>query len=141
MPGVRGRSGGRNKKSLQAHLLTGSYRPDRHGALALVPEPGSVAPTADRHPAPPGLSAESQALWEATLDAFEGWTPLELSLFLLALEQLDLARQCRERIDAEGIVLGEKRGSRKAHPLLKVERGATMSVLALFRQLNLGTAR
>ncbi len=33
MAGVKGRSGGRNRKSIKLHRLDGTYRRDRHGSL------------------------------------------------------------------------------------------------------------
>jgi len=36
MPGVKGRSGGSNKKSAIEHMSNGTYRQDRHGAKNLI---------------------------------------------------------------------------------------------------------
>ncbi|MBQ2262731.1 MAG: hypothetical protein II336_15335 [Loktanella sp.] len=48
MPGVKGRSGGGNKKSIEQHQLEGSYRADRH-ANVLVPEKNRVRVEPQQH--------------------------------------------------------------------------------------------
>jgi hypothetical protein len=45
MAGAKGRSGGRNKKSIRDHLLAGSYRRDRHGPLPENVLPMPTTPT------------------------------------------------------------------------------------------------
>jgi phage terminase small subunit len=58
MPGVKGRSGGRNAKTVAQHTLTGTYRRDRHGDRR-NPEPPAGAP--DR---PPDLQGAAAAEWD-----------------------------------------------------------------------------
>jgi len=58
MPGVKGRSGGRNAKTVAAHTLTGTYRRDRHGDRR-NPEPPVGAP--DR---PRDLRGAAAAEWD-----------------------------------------------------------------------------
>src|SRR5262245_60683423 len=58
MPGVKGRSGGRNAKTIAQHTLTGTYRRDRHGDRR-NPEPPPGAP--DR---PPDLTGAAAAEWD-----------------------------------------------------------------------------
>ena len=43
MAGVPGRSGGHNRKSIEAHLLSGTFRKDRHGAPPVEAPPLSPA--------------------------------------------------------------------------------------------------
>jgi hypothetical protein len=133
MAGARGRSGGWNKKSVEEHLATGTFRRDRHaGALAL-------ATAAHRDPDEratrrllSGLSRSSQALARRLLSEFEGWTPADLVPLRLALEALDRVAECRERVAAEGLTVEEC-----PHPLLRVERHAATFATAVFRQLGL----
>jgi P27 family predicted phage terminase small subunit len=58
MPGIRGQhSGGRNRKSAQAHELAGTYRRDRHGDGESITAPAGV-------PTPPvELEGEALAEW------------------------------------------------------------------------------
>lgn len=56
MPGVKGRSGGHNRKSRALHVVLGTYRPSRHAVDA--PEPPSGAPGA-----PGTLKGEAGAEW------------------------------------------------------------------------------
>jgi P27 family predicted phage terminase small subunit len=86
------------------------------------------------------LSPPSSALWRALLSDYEGWGKADLVLLELALRAHDQAAQCQRRIAREGITLRGKRGSVRAHPLLRVERQAVASAAAIFRQLNLGGA-
>ena len=64
MPGTAN-SGGRNAKSAQMHVLTGTFRGDRHGS-GPAPEPPKGRPT------PPGtLKGEALAEWERMVDRLE----------------------------------------------------------------------
>src|SRR4249920_972250 len=56
MPGVKGRSGGQNRKARQMHVLQGTFRPDRHGADN--PDPPAGAPEV-----PAELTGEALAEW------------------------------------------------------------------------------
>jgi hypothetical protein len=47
LAGVPGRSGGANRLSVEAHLLRGSYRRDRHATLTEAPPPARLS-AADR---------------------------------------------------------------------------------------------
>jgi P27 family predicted phage terminase small subunit len=57
MAGVKGRSGGRNRKSTQLHVLKGTFRQDRHGD-GVTPEPPKGDPTPPRP-----LTGEAKAEW------------------------------------------------------------------------------
>jgi len=58
MAGVKGRSGGRNRKSTQLHVIRGTFRQDRHGD-GVTSEPPKGEPTA-----PKPLGREAKAEWE-----------------------------------------------------------------------------
>lgn len=61
MPGVKGRSGGHNKKSIADLQAAGTFRPDRHGGLE-----DPVAPVG--HPEPPKtLKGDARAEWDRLL--------------------------------------------------------------------------
>jgi hypothetical protein len=94
MAGKPGRSG-RRMKTLANHVLTGTYRPDRHGLLP-----------ADLIPAPPptgaiplsilaGLTGRGRAFVKAYWRAVGGWTPATLVLLREAgmlVDALETAR-------------------------------------------------
>jgi P27 family predicted phage terminase small subunit len=139
MSGTKGRSGGHNRKSAEIHILEGTYRGDRHGPLALVADPARV-PAGGCPAPPPGLGGDSRALWNQLMAEYDGWSAADLMLLQLGLEQLDRTSACRSRIAQEGILVRGPRGGLKPHPLLRVERDAGATVLAVFRQLGLPAA-
>jgi P27 family predicted phage terminase small subunit len=61
MAGVPGRSGGRNKKSIQEHRLRGTYKPSRHddrvATASAIPLPSSLQ-------APAHLTGDAKAFWQ-----------------------------------------------------------------------------
>lgn len=62
MAGVKGRSGGRNRKSTQLHIIAGTFRQDRHGD-GETPEP----PKGDPKPPLP-LAGEAKAEWDRMVE-------------------------------------------------------------------------
>jgi len=62
MPGVKGRSGGRNKLSAGAHVIKGTFRRDRHGDDS-TPEPPKGRPEP-----PMALSGTAKAEWNRMVD-------------------------------------------------------------------------
>lgn len=58
MAGVKGRSGGRNARTTQEHVLRGSFRDDRHGG-ATTPEPPKGIPDP-----PKPLDGDALAEWD-----------------------------------------------------------------------------
>ena len=63
MAGVKGRSGGRNAKTLREHQLDGTIRPDRHGDGHACPDPPLGDP-----PKPDYLEGEALAEWDRTVE-------------------------------------------------------------------------
>lgn len=59
MPGVKGRSGGQNRKSRQLHVVQGTFRPHRHPDDDDAPEPPVGAPEV-----PGALTGEAKAEWD-----------------------------------------------------------------------------
>ena len=59
MPGVPGRSGGRNRRSLREHQLRGTVRPARH-LPPTTSQPGDL-----RVKRPRGLTRAQRAVWDA----------------------------------------------------------------------------
>lgn len=90
MAGVKGRSG-RRPKPLEAHILAGTFRPDRHGPQPAV---GANALKPQTSTAPPselvqGLGEAGAQLVRETFAAYEGWTPPQLLLLRKAAELTD----------------------------------------------------
>lgn len=67
-------SGGANRKPVEAHVLSGSFRQDRHAAAArlLAAEPPPLS-AAERRAILLKLPPAARRLAEALLDGFDGW--------------------------------------------------------------------
>lgn len=61
MAGVRGRSGGHNRKSLMEHRLAGTFRKGRHGHLVDIAPPANPAAVTK----PDTLSVAAAKVWDA----------------------------------------------------------------------------
>jgi phage terminase small subunit len=85
--------------------------------------------------APAHLSLASRRLWNSIQRDFE-LRDDELSVLELALKSLDRARNAAERLDNEGLTLPGRTGDR-VHPLVAVERSASLTFGRLMRQLGL----
>ena len=136
MAGVKGRSG-RKRKSLEAHILEGTWRPDRHGPrpssfsgnnVLSLPQASSIEPPAELLA---GLGDTAAAYVRTVFADFE---PSKTEQFVLrsAAESLDRAIAIRACIDRDGLM-----PNRSPHPLLRHERAAHAQFLAAVRQLNL----
>jgi len=60
-------------------------------------------------------------------------------LLVLACQALDRAKQARELLDREGIVLTGSRGGSRPHPAVRIEAVSRTQFLQLIRELNLST--
>ena len=89
--------------------------------------------------APPGLSAESRALWNATLREFSFDTGTDFALLRQLCETLDRTRECQRQIAKDGLLVEGAGGQPRPHPLLAVEDMCRRSVLASVRALRLTT--
>lgn len=154
MAGVKGRSG-RRQKSLAEHLRHGTYRRDRHGelppggpaAVLRYPLPlidGTAALRAAQSAPivePPaelllGLGSEGLRLVFDVFQQFEPG-PAEVVILRTAAEAVDRIHEVRSVIKRDGLVITTSRGSRSAHPLLKVEKAAAQQLIAAMRSLGL----
>lgn len=152
MSGMKGRSGGWNRKSPEAHAIEGTHRRDRHGNLAIAPPPSSrppAHPDLDEHGVRrllKGLSRASRGLGRSLLAEFAGWSTADLAVLRLLLEHMDRAAECRKLIAAEGLMVSliarpGQRATARPHPLIRAERQAGALAAALLKSLNLGGAR
>ena len=86
---------------------------------------------------PSHLSGRSAALWHAVVPS-RAKSPERLALVVAALDALDLADECRERVRTEGLTATTKgSGTIHAHPLVKVEEGQRALFTRIWCQLNL----
>ena len=115
MAGVKGRSGGRNKKSVQMHLVSGTFRPDRHAG------PPAPEPTIGRPRPPKTLSGDAKAEWRRMVRRLEHTKVLSLvddgalyqycRLFAETEELADRRAEIQTSVDLLEENLGGLRGS------------------------------
>ena len=89
MAGVPGRSGGANKKSVEEHILAGTFRRDRHGPSTAPAAPVSAT---DRRRTLQGLSPVARRLAVQLLEGFTGWDASSLTTlraYVLSCERLE----------------------------------------------------
>lgn len=120
MAGMPGRSGGQNKRSLESHLLAGSYRPDRHAHLTVAEPPAKVS-VANRRRTLEGLTGPARRLALRLLAEYSGWGPQKLETLR------HYARSC-ERLEA--LQQGPSDDTRALHREIRAN-------LNLLRSLNL----
>ena len=100
MPGTKGRSGGRNRKSVQTHILRGTFQPNRHQQSVIGALAASTAPCVPPADLLAGLGPEGRGFLESMYSDFE---PLggEKDILRLAAEQRDDWAQARAAGDAK----------------------------------------
>ena len=89
--------------------------------------------------APASLSAESKALWKATLTEFAFDTSADYALLRQLCETLDRVRECQKQIAKDGLLIDGAAGQSRPHPLLAVEDQCRRSILASARALRLNS--
>ena len=102
MSGTRGHSGGHNKKSVEEHILNGTFRRDRHGASTAPAAPVSET---DRRRTLEGLSPVARRLAVQLLEAFTGWDASclhTLRAYVLSCERLE-ALQSTSTTDSQDL--------------------------------------
>ncbi len=115
MPGVKGRSGGKNKKTRIMHVVDGTGRKDRHGDLSKVTEPetprGAVAP-------PAWLPPAARKIWDQVAPEMERLNLLastDVPAFAaLCVTYAELQWSCKQR---QRWVKGSSKGT--LHPVNK----------------------
>jgi hypothetical protein len=94
MAGVPGRSGGHNRLPVEAHILRGTFRPDRHGAR--LQQPSAPISAADRQRTLRGLSSTARRLATALLDNYDNWDAASLETlrqYVLSCDRLRALEQ------------------------------------------------
>lgn len=90
MPGIKGRSGGRNAKTVKQHQREGTFDPSRHGGVR-NPEPPVGPPAA----VPTMLKGEALAEWHRMIDR------LAAAQTLSTIDDAVLYGYCRLHADTE----------------------------------------
>ena len=86
--------------------------------------------------APSNLSREAQGWWRKVVS---GWTLDAAALLLLhsGLESFDRMREAQLALAADGIVIEDRFGQKKAHPAVQVEADSKAILLRTIGVLNL----
>jgi P27 family predicted phage terminase small subunit len=107
-------------------------------SLAVVGKPRLVAASPPDHPPQPPdhLGEPEKQIWA---DIVADWNGTRASFALLAsgLEAHQRAREARETIADEGMVVVGRDGQPRAHPLCAVERSAATAFQRTFKQLGI----
>lgn len=137
MPGTRGRSGGRNRKSVAELVTSGTFRPSRHRHLLAMPQPAPLV-----GPAPPvpkslirGLQAPGRALVKE-LWATYAFTVATRPLLRIAGEAMDARVQARAAL-AAGPVHTDAKGRLALKPYCRLEARAARTLMDALRQMDL----
>jgi P27 family predicted phage terminase small subunit len=106
--------------------------------LAVLRGPRLVAsqPADDPPPPPAHLGEREQAIWNAVAADWKG-TAASFIVLTTALEAHQRAREARQIIDDEGMVVTGRDGQSKAHPLCSVERDARAAFQRTIKQLGI----
>ena len=108
-------------------------------ALALVPlETASLRPRPELdQPSPPAhLGKPEQQIWRDVFSDFSLTARISGAVLATALEAHQRAREARETIASEGMIVG-RAVQGKVHPLLAVERDARQAWLSAIKALGL----
>ena len=139
MAGVKGRSG-RRPKSAAAHILAGTFRPDRHGLRPRL----VVGTTAldSRLPLPPaelvaGLRERGLQFLLDHLERYEDWAPARLVLLREAAGVVDELEDYRLRLAASGPLVLSSRGKSYPNPVVRMQSQARARLIALVSALGL----
>ncbi len=89
-----------------------------------------------RPPAPRGLSPASRQVWRDVVNAYALDLPA-LRLLRLFCEALDRAAAAQLVLDADGLVVRDRFGQVKAHPMVAVKRDAEVVSARLLRELDI----
>ena len=87
--------------------------------------------------APKGLSTVSRRVWDDITGEFDVHDGAGITLLEQALRALDRLTECQRIISKEGVVVKDRYGQDKPHPLLAVEKDARSGMLAAFKALDL----
>jgi phage terminase small subunit len=87
-------------------------------------------------PPPAHLSERAAAFWAVMVATYDVGDPPALELLRLCCENLDIGDTARTTLAAEGQTIVDRYGQCKPHPCAGIERGATIAVARLLRELR-----
>jgi phage terminase small subunit len=85
---------------------------------------------------PKHLSRQSRAWWAEIAEHYD-LEAHQYRLLTSAAEAFDRATQARESVDADGLMVADRFGQQRPHPLLAVERDCRVGFLRALRELAL----
>lgn len=90
--------------------------------------------------APTTLSTEARKWWRKLVAEYGVTDQAGLLLLQTALEAFDRMREAQATLAADGSVIEDRFGQKKAHPATVTERDSRSQMLVALRQLNLDIA-
>lgn len=87
--------------------------------------------------APASLSADARKMWGKLLRELGEWEDSQLLIVRTGLEQWDLMQTARRQIKTDGLMLADRFGQSKVHPLTTVVRDNANGVRAMYKLLGL----
>jgi P27 family predicted phage terminase small subunit len=94
-------------------------------------------PAFDPPPLPDHLGEPERLIWAGVFADYKLETGASIAVLTTALEAHQRAREAREAIAVDGMVVTGRDGQAKVHPLLAVERDARQAWLSGIRALGL----
>ncbi len=89
-------------------------------------------------PKPPkGLSREAKGWWRKLIAEYTIEDEAGFLVLATALEAFCRMRQAQAALDKDGLVVTDRFGQKKSHPLTTVERDSRAQMLAALKALNL----
>jgi phage terminase small subunit len=95
------------------------------------------SPAFDPPRPPPHLGEPEKLIWAGVFADYKLETGASIAVLTTALEAHQRAREAREAVAVDGMVVLGRDGQTKVHPLLAVERDARQAWLAAVRALGL----
>jgi P27 family predicted phage terminase small subunit len=89
---------------------------------------------------PSNLGRDGRQLWREALEQFGVNDAPGLRLLEVACRALDRLHEAQAAIRADGVVILDRYGCKKAHPALRIEKEARDGFLGALRQLNFDIA-
>ena len=104
--------------------------------IAATPRLVTSSPASDPPQPPAHLGEPERSIWAHVTAEYSG-SLSSYAVLVTDLESHQRARQARETIEIEGMVVTGRDGQTKAHPLLTVERDARKAFQQAFRYLGI----
>jgi phage terminase small subunit len=130
-------SGGHNRKSDSAKILSGSFRKPTDQGQLFIDDPAAPGGQATHKPRQ-GLSREAKRLWKTVVEGWEIDSP-GLTILRQVCECHDRLREAQAILRREGLTIMGRNGM-ISHPALKIEKDSRESMIKFWRLLALDMA-